>query len=296
MENKTISYKDIRNQFASFLKILVEIPFNSFFDNEKICPDKFAVLFNYLEPTLPIFPYITMLRTENPYVTVPFFVNNPFFDYKKNKDGLKIISFCNWVGYYTGMNTSFNEDFIVKNDAIKNYRLMYKYLKTLKNCVSIIDDFFLELDAPKNYLNPIYKSISAKTIKILTELMGFYGNYILVKKKGVSRYPVDNMIYNPINNMIYIHCTQPNTQVIYNPFVPVTAVGNDNPLLPVTADLTLARGGEGTNFFENIPHTRFNNIAAEIIGREIEEEFDRTLRDNAHRTVAECTELLRTAT
>jgi len=287
MENKTITYGDIKKQFVSFLKILVEIPFNSFFDNEKICPDKFAVLFNYLEPTLPILPYITMLRTENPDVTVPFFMNNPFFDYKKNKDGLKITSFCNWVGYYTG-STSFNEDFIVKNDAIKNYRLMYKYLKTLKNCVSIIDDFFLELDAPKNYLNPIYKSISTKTIKILNELLGFYGNYILAKKKSVSRYPVDNMIY--------IRCTQPNTPVVCNPFVPVTAVGNDNPLLPVTADLTLARGGEGTNFFETIPHTRFNNIAAEIIGGEIEEEFDRTLRDNAHRTVAECTELLRAAT
>lgn len=142
MENKIIACGDIRKQFASFLKILVDVPFNSFFDNEKICPDKFAVLFNYLEPTLPIFPYITMLRTENPYVTVPFFMNNPFFDYEKNKDGLKIISFCNWVGYYTG-STSFNEDFIVKNDAIKNYSLMYKYLKALKNCVSIIEDFFL---------------------------------------------------------------------------------------------------------------------------------------------------------
>lgn len=288
MENKTISYKDIRNQFASFLKILVDIPFNSFFDNEKICPDKFAVLFNYLEPTLPILPYITMLRTENPYVTVPFFKNNPFFDYEKNKDGLKIISFCNWVGYYTGMNTSFNEDFIVKNDAIKNYRLMYKYLKTLKNCVSIIDDFFLMLDAPKNYLNPIYKSISVKTIKILNELMGFYGNYILVKNGNIGRYP--------INDRIYIHGFQPNTQIVYNPFVPVTAVGTDNPLFPVTADLAPIRGGEGTNFFETIPHTRFNNIAAEIIGEEIEGEFDRTLRDNAHRTIIECTELLRTAT
>ena len=287
MENKIIACGDIRKQFASFLKILVDVPFNSFFDNEKICPDKFAVLFNYLEPTLPIFPYITMLRTENPYVTVPFFMNNPFFDYEKNKDGLKIISFCNWVGYYTG-STSFNEDFIVKNDTIKNYRLMYKYLNALKNCVSIIDDFFLMLDAPKNYLNPIYKSISVKTIKILTELMGFYGNYILVKKKGVSRYLA--------NDRLYIRNTQPNTPVIYNPFIPVTAVGTDNPLFPVTADLTLARGGEGTNFFETIPHTRFNNIAAEIISGDIEGEFDRTLRENAHRVVAECTELLRAAT
>ena len=287
MENKTITYGDIKKQFVSFLKILVDVPFNSFFDNEKICPDKFAVSFNYLEPTLPIFPYITMLRTENPYVTVPFFMNNPFFDYEKNKDGLKIISFCNWVGYYTG-STSFNEDFIVKNDTIKNYRLMYKYLNALKNCVSIIDDFFLMLDAPKNYLNPIYKSISVKTIKILTELMGFYGNYILVKKKGVSRYLA--------NDRLYIRGTQPNTPVIYNPFIPVTAVGTDNPLFPVTADLTLARGGEGTNFFETIPHTRFNNIAAEIISGDIEGEFDRTLRENAHRVVAECTELLRAAT
>ena len=295
MENKTITYGDIRKQFASFLKILADTPFKFFFDNKKVCPDKFAVLFNYLEPTLPILPYITMLRTENPYVTVPFFVNNPFFDYEKNKDGLKIIKFNSWIGYYIGMNTSFNADFVVKNDAIKNYRLMYKYLKALKNCVSIIDDFFLMLDAPKNYLNPIYKSISVKTIKVLNELMGFYGNYILAKKKGVSRYPIDDMIYNQTNNMIYIHCTQPNTQAIYN-LIPVTAVGTDNPLLPVTADLTLARGGEGTNFFETIPHTRFNNIAAEIIGEEIEGEFDRTLRDNAHRTIAECTELLRTAT
>lgn len=289
MENKTITYGDIKKQFVSFLKILVEIPFNSFFDNEKICPDKFAVLFNYLEPTLPILPYITMLRTENPDVTVPFFMNNPFFDYKKNKDGLKITSFCNWVGYYTG-STSFNEDFIVKNDAIKNYSLMYKYLKALKNCVSIIDDFFLMLDAPKNYLNPIYKSISTKTIKILNELLGFYGNYILVKKKVVSRYLANDRIY-------YIQGFQPNTSVVvYNPFVPVTAVGTDNPLFPVTADLTLARGGEGTNLFETIRPARFNNIAAEIIGGEIEGEFDRTLRENAHRVVAECTELLRAAT
>lgn len=281
MENKTITYGDIRKQFVSFLKILADIPFNSFFDNEKICPDKFAVLFNYLEPTLPMFSYITMLRTENPDVTVPFFMNNPFTDYKKNKDGLKIIKFNSWVGYYTEMNTSFNADFIVKNDAIKNYSLMYKYLKTLKNCVSIIDDFFLELDAPKNYLNPIYKSISVKTIKILTELMGFYGNYILVKKKGVSQYTA--------NNRIYIQNTQPHTQIIYN-------FDGNNPHFPVTADLTLARGGEGTNLFETIRPTRFNNIAAEIIGGEIEGEFDRTLRENAHRVVAECTELLRAAT
>ena len=267
MENKTITYEDIRKQFTSFLKTLADIPFNSFFDNEKICPDKFAVLFNYLEPTLPILPYITMLRTENPYVTVPFFMNNPFIDYEKNKDGLKIISFCNWIDYYTG-STSFNEDFIVKNDTIKNYSLMYKYLKALKNCVSIIDAFFLTLDAPKNYLNPIYKSISVKTIKVLNELMGFYGNYILVKKKGVSRYSA--------NDRIYIQSTQSNTQVIYN-LIPVTAVGTDNPLFPVTADLTLARGGEGINFFETI-------------------QFDRTLRENAHRVVAECTELLRAAT
>lgn len=190
------------------------------------------------------------------------------------------------------MNTSFNADFIVKNDAIKNYSLMYKYIKVLKNCVSIIDGFFLMLDAPKNYLNPIYKSISAKAIKILNDLLEFYGNYILVKKKGVSRYSANDRLYD----RIYIQNTQPNTQIVYNPFVPVTAVGIDNPLFPVTADLTLARGGEGTNFFETIPHTRFNNIAAEIIGEEIEREFNRTLCDNAHRTVAECTELLRTAT
>lgn len=292
MENKTIAYGDIKKQFASFLKILAETPFKFFFDNKEVCPDKFAVLFNYLEPTLPILPYITMLRTENPYVTVPFFMNNSFFDYEKNRDGFKIIKFNSWVGYYVEMNTSFYADFIVKNDAIKNYNLMYKYLKALKNCVSIIDDFFLMLDAPKSYLNPIYKSISAKTIRILNELMGFYGNYILAKKKGVSRYPANDRLYD----RIYIQNTQPNTQIVYNPFVPVTAIGTDNPLFPITADLTLARGGEGTNLFETIPHTRFNNIAAEIIGEEIEREFDRTLRDNAHRTVAECTELLRTAT
>ena len=275
MENKTITYGDIRKQFASFLKILGETPFKFFFDNNEVCPDKFAVLFNYLEPTLPILPYITMLRTENPYVAVPFFVNNPFFDYEKNKDRFKTIKFNSWVGYYTGMNTSFNADFIVKNDAIKNYSLMYKYLKVLKNCVSIIEYFFLMLDAPKNYLNPIYKSISAKTVKILNELLEFYGNYILVKKKGISRYPA--------NDRIYIQDTQPNTQVVYN--------FDDNPLFPITADLTLARGGEGTNLFETI-----NNIAAEIIGGESEREFDRTLRENAHRVVAECTELLRAAT
>ena len=280
MENKTITYEDIRKQFVSFLKILADIPFDFFFDNEKICPDKFAVLFNYLEPTLPILPYITMLRTENPYVAVPFFVNNPFFDYEKNKDRFKTIKFNSLGGYYTGMNTSFNADFIVKNDAIKNYSLMYKYLKVLKNCVSIIDDFFLMLDAPKNYLNPIYKSISAKTVKILNELLEFYGNYILVKKNGISRYPANDRIYD----RIYIQDFQPNTQVVYN-------FDGNNPLFPITADLTLARGGEGTNLFETI-----NNIAAEIIGGEIEREFDRTLRENAHRVVAECTELLRAAT
>lgn len=279
MENKTITYGDIRKQFASFLKILADIPFKFFFDNKEVCPDKFAVLFNYLEPTLPILPYITMLRTENPYVVVPFFVNNPFFDYEKDKDGFKTIKFNSWVGYYTGMNTSFNADFIVKNDAIKNYSLMYKYLKVLKNCVSIIDDFFLMLDAPKNYLNSIYKSISAKTVKILNELLEFYGNYILVKKNGISRYPANDRIYD----RIYIQDFQPNTQVVYN--------FDDNPLFPITADLTLARGGEGTNLSETI-----NNIATEIIGEEIERGFDRTLRDNAHRTVAECAELLRTAT
>lgn len=281
MENKTITYWDIRKQFTSFLKILGETPFKFFFDNNEVCPDKFAVLFNYLEPTLPILPYITMLRTENPYVAVPFFVNNPFFDYEKNKDRFKTIKFNSWVSYYTGMNTSFNADFIVKNDAIKNYSLMYKYLKVLKNCVSIIEDFFLMLDAPKNYLNPIYKSISAKTVKILNELLEFYGNYILVKKKGISRYPA--------NDRIYIQYFQPNTQVVYN-------FDGNNPLFPITTDLTLARGGEGTNLFETIRPTRFNNIAAEIVGGEIEREFDRTLRDNAHRTVAECTELLRAAT
>lgn len=233
-----------------------------------------------------------MLRTETPDVTAPFFLNNLFLDNKKNKDGVRVISFNSWVGYYTGMNTSFNADFIVENDAIKNYSLMYKYLKALRNCVSIIDDFFLMLDAPKNYLNPIYKSISTKTIKILNELLGFYGNYILAKKKGISRYLANDRIYD----RIYIQDTQPNTQIICNPFVPVTAVGTDNPLFPVTADLAPIRGGEGTNFFETIPHTRFNNIAAEIIGGEIEGEFDRTLRENAHRVVAECTELLRAAT
>ena len=275
MENKPITYEDIRKQFVSFLKILANIPFDFFFDNEKICPDKFAVLFNYLEPTLPILPYITMLRTENPYVAVPFFVNNPFFDYEKNKDRFKTIKFNSLGGYYTGMNTSFNADFIVKNDAIKNYSLMYKYLKVLKNCVSIIDDFFLMLNAPKNYLNPIYKSISAKTVKILNELLEFYGNYIFGEKEGYKS------IFS--NDRIYIQDTQPNTQVVYN--------FDDNPLFPITADLTLARGGEGTNLFETI-----NNIAAEIIGGEIEREFDRTLRENAHRVVAECTELLRAAT
>ena len=275
MENKTITYEDIRKQFVSFLKILADIPFDFFFDNEKICPDKFAVLFNYLEPTLPILPYITMLRTENPYIAVPFFVNNPFFDYEKNKDRFKTIKFNSLGGYYTGMNTSFNADFIVKNDAIKNYSLMYKYLKVLKNCVSIIDDFFLMLDAPKNYLNPIYKSISAKTVKILNELLEFYGNYIFGEKEGYKS------IFS--NDRIYIQDTQPNTQVVYN--------FDDNPLFPITADLTFARGGEGTNLFETI-----NNIAAEIIGGEIEREFNRTLRENAHRVVAECTELLRAAT
>lgn len=289
MENKTISCGDIKNQFAYFLKILVETPFKFFFDNEEICPDKFAVLFDYLEPTLPILPYITMLRTENPDVTAPFFLNNPFLDNKKNKDGVRVVSFNSWVGYYTGMNTSFNADFIVENNAIKNYSLMYKYLKSLKNCVSIIDDFFLMLDAPKNYLNPIYKSISAKTIKILNELLGFYGNYILVKKKGISRYLT-------ANDRIYIQNTQPNAQIICNPFVPVTAVGTNNPLFPVTADLTLARGGEGTNFFETIPHTRFNNVEARIPAEILDREIDRALRDNAHRTATECMELLRAAT
>ena len=278
MENKTIAYEDIRKQFASFLKILDEIPFKFFFDNEEICPDKFAVLFNYLKPTLPILPYITMLRTKNPDVTVPKF-NNLFY---RNNYNVRTVEFNSWIGYYTGMDTSFNADFIIKNNSTKNYSLMYKYLKVLKNCVLIIDDFFLMLDAPKNYLSSIYKSTSKKTINVLNELTGFYGNYILVKNSNIGRYPV--------NNSVYVYNPQPDAQIIYNPF------GTNTPFLPVTADLTLARGGEGINFFETIPHTRFNNIAAEIIGGEIEGEFDRTLRDNARRTVAECAELLRAAT
>lgn len=268
MENKTIPYGDIRNQFAYFLKILDETPFKFFFDNEKICPDKFAVLFDYLEPTLSILPYITMLRTENPDITIPFFPNNPFLGIlvnKKNKDGVKVISFNSWVGYYTEMNTSFNEDFIVENNTTKNYNLMYKYLTVLKNCVLIINDFFFILDTPRNYLNSIYQSTSKKTVRILSELVGFYGNYILEKEGWIGQYPT--------NNLIYIHNSQPNAQIIYNhsPFV------TENVNFPITADLTLARGGEGTNFFETI-------------------QFDRTLRENAHRVVAECAELLRTAT
>lgn len=292
MENKTISYGDIRNQLAYFLKILDETPFKFFFDNEEICPDKFAVLFDYLEPTLPIPLYVTMLRTENPDVTVPFFSDSPFLsilDNKKGKDGVKVISFNSWVGYYSGMNTSFNADFIIENNATKNYSLMYKYLTVLQNCVLIINDFFLVLDTPKNYLNSIYLSISKKTNDILSKLVGFYGNYILEKKGWIGQRPTDNRIY------VHNPAVDRNNR-IYNPFVPVTAVGTDNPLFPITADLAPIRGGEGTNFFETIPHTRFNDVEARIPAEIIEREFDRTLRDNAHRIATECAELLRAAT
>lgn len=268
MKNKTIPYGDIRNQFAYFLKILDETPFKFFFDNEEICPDKFAVLFDYLEPTLPILPYITMLRTENPDVTVPFFSNNPFLGIlinKKNKEGVKVISFNSWVGYYTEMNTSFNEDFIIENNTIKNYNLMYKYLTVLKNCVLIINDFFLILDIPKNYLNSIYQSTSKKTVSILSKLVGFYGNYILEKKGWIGQYPADNMVY------VYNPTVDRNRNYMaYIPIVP------ENAIIPVTADLAPVRGGEGTNFFETIPRTRVNNVEARI--------------------ATECMELLRAAT
>lgn len=288
MENKTISYGDIRNQFAYFLKILDETPFKFFFDNEEICPDKFAVLFDYLEPTLPIPLYVTMLRTENPDVTVPFFSDSSFLsflDNKTKKDGVKVISFNSWVGYYSKTNTSFNEDFIVENNTTKNYKLMYKYLTVLQNCVLIINDFFLVLDAPRNYLNSIYQGTSKKTIDILSKLVGFYGNYILEKRGWIGQRPVGNRIYiyNPTvdrdrNNMAYI------------PIIP------ENANFPVTADLAPVRGGEGTNFFETIPYTRFNNVEARIPAEILDREIDRALRDNAHRTATECMELLRAAT
>lgn len=288
MENKTISYGDIRNQFAYFLKILDETPFKFFFDNEEICPDKFAVLFDYLEPTLPIPLYVTMLRTENPDVTVPFFSDSPFLsflDNKTKKDGVKVISFNSWVGYYSKTNTSFNEDFIVENNTTKNYKLMYKYLTVLQNCVLIINDFFLVLDAPRNYLNSIYQGTSKKTIDILSKLVGFYGNYILEKRGWIGQRPVGNRIYiyNPTvdrdrNNMAYI------------PIIP------ENANFPVTADLAPVRGGEGTNFFETIPYTRFNNVEARIPAEILDREINRALRDNAHRTATECMELLRAAT
>ena len=288
MENKTISYGDIRNQFTYFLKILDKTPFKFFFDNKEICSDKFAVLFDYLEPTLPIPLYVTMLRTENPDVTVPFFSDGPFLsflDNKTKKDGVKVISFNSWVGYYSKTNTSFNEDFIVENNTTKNYKLMYKYLTVLQNCVLIINDFFLVLDAPRNYLNSIYQGTSKKTIDILSKLVGFYGNYILEKRGWIGQRPVDNRIYiyNPTvdrdrNNMAYI------------PIIP------ENANFPVTADLAPVRGGEGTNFFETIPYTRFNNVEARIPAEILDREIDRALRDNAHRTATECMELLRAAT
>lgn len=288
MKNKTIPCGDIRNQFAYFLKILDETPFKFFFDNEEICPDKFAVLFDYLEPTLSIPLYVTMLRTENPDVTVPFFSDSPFLsflDNKTKKDGVKVISFNSWVGYYSKTNTSFNEDFIVENNTTKNYKLMYKYLTVLQNCVLIINDFFLVLDAPRNYLNSIYQGTSKKTIDILSKLVGFYGNYILEKRGWIGQRPVGNRIYiyNPTvdrdrNNMAYI------------PIIP------ENANFPVTADLAPVRGGEGTNFFETIPYTRFNNVEARIPAEILDREIDRALRDNAHRTATECMELLRAAT
>ena len=280
MENKTIPYEDIRNQFASFLKTLDEIPFKFFFDNEKICPDKFAALFNYLVPTLPILSYVTMLKTENPDVTIPKHNN---LVYRNIYYNVRTLEFNSWVGYYTEMDTSFNADFIIENNSIKNYCLMYKYLKVLKTCVLIIDDFFLMLDTPKNCFTPIYKDISSKTISILSKLVGFYGNYILAKSGHMGQYPADDMLYvfNP---------TVDRNNIVYNPFV----VENAN--FPITADLTLARGGEGTNFLETIPRTRLNNVEARIVAEIIEGEIDRPLRDNAHRTATECMELLRAAT
>lgn len=284
MENKIIPYEDIINQFASFLKTLDEIPFGFFFDNEEISLDKFAVLFDYLKPTLPLLSYITMLRTENPDVTFDD-VNNLnfiFFDTKLSSTGLKVIKFNNWVGFYSDMVTSFNKDFVISKNNLKNYNLMYKYIIRLKNCVRIIDDFFLVLDIPKNHLTSIYKTISDKALKVLIKLTGFFGNYIMEKKGCIG--PFDR------NNTIYVR--NPETHdIIYNPFT----VENQNLPTPTEADLGAIRGGTG-NPIVFIPQTRAN-IIAQRMATIYERQEGQRLRAQQERVVEETLDiLLRTAT
>lgn len=282
MENKTIPYEDIRKQFASYLRIVDEIPFGFFFDNEEISLDKFAVLFDYLKPTLPLLSYVTMLRTENPDVTFVDNLNFIFFDTKLSSTGLKVIKFNNWVGFYSDMVTSFNKDFIISQNNLKNYSLMYKYIIRLKNCIRIIDDFFLVLDTPKNYLAHIYKNLSDKALRALIKLTGFFGNYIMEKKGNIG--PFDR------NNTIYIH--NPEThEIIYNPLT----TENQNLPTPTEADLEAIRGGMG-NPMAFIPQTRANIIAQRMVTIYERQEGQR-LRAHQERTAEECLNiLLRTAT
>lgn len=282
MENKTIPYEDIRKQFASYLRIVDEIPFGFFFDNEEISLDKFAVLFDYLKPTLPLLSYVTMLRTENPDVTFVDNLNFIFFDTKLSSTGLKVIKFNNWVGFYSDMVTSFNKDFIISQNNLKNYSLMYKYIIRLKNCIRIIDDFFLVLDTPKNYLTHIYKNLSDKALRALIKLTGFFGNYIMEKKGNIG--PFDR------NNTIYIH--NPEThEIIYNPLT----TENQNLPTPTEADLEAIRGGMG-NPMAFIPQTRANIIAQRMVTIYERQESQR-LRAHQERMAEECLNiLLRTAT
>lgn len=241
MENKVIPYEDIKKQFETYLNVINKIPFGFFYDNEEISPDKFAVLFDYLKPTLPLLSYVTMLRTENPDVSAPNRGNFTFFVNKPNLNGLKIIKFNTWVGYYSEMNTSFNEDFVVSTNPLKNYNLMYRYIVRLKNCVRIIDDFFVMFDRPKDYLAPIYQDISERTLIKLTD---FFGNYLMEKNDKIRAYP---------RNAVYVY--DPDNERVCNPFV----IENHN--FPCHADMSAVRGEVGTNYFQAIPQTRFNQAA-----------------------------------
>lgn len=239
MENKTISYKDIQKQFETYLDIVNRIPFGFFYDNEEICPDKFAVLFDYLKPTLPLLSYVTMLRTENPDVTAPNYGNFAFFACKTSLDNLKVIKFNTWIGYYSEMITSFDKDLTVSLNSLKNYNLMYKYIVRLKNCVRVIDDFFLIFDRNTDYLAPIYKDIAGKNMKTLIRLKGYFGNCISSKNGWIEPFQ---------NRHDRIDIRTPDTHnIIYNPFT----IENQN--LPCHADLNAVRGGTGTNFLATIP-------------------------------------------
>ena len=223
MENKTIHYDDILKRFRQYTNLINEIPFDKFYSNEEISHNQFKDFFDYFRPTLPILDYIEWLRTANPDVTIPY---RGSILCRLNDDGMKVVKFNSWVGYYSEMKILFEKDLSVQKSNLANYKLIYSYAIRLKNCVRIIDDFFL-MFTPANYLTPIYKNISHELLCKLISLVGFYGEYILSHSKNDGR--------------IYIRPVNRNNQ-IYN-------IGTANPNLPVRASLEDVRGGEGITPF-----------------------------------------------